>query len=95
LGAIVSQAKEITNGMFIASAYALANTIPEEALENKCVYPPIEDLFEVSFHVAKAVYLKAVEEGVGTPLETDDLDEAIRDRMWIPIYSKYLFKSDS
>lgn len=95
LGAIVSQAKEITDGMFTASAHALADAIPKAALENKCVYPPIEDLFEVSFHVAKAVYLKAVEEGVGTPLEADDLDEAIRDRMWIPIYSKYLFKSDS
>jgi malate dehydrogenase (oxaloacetate-decarboxylating) len=92
LGAIISRAKEVTDGMFTASAHALAETISDVALENKCVYPPIEELFDVSFHVAKAVYLKAVEEGVGAPLGTDDIDKAIKDKMWIPVYPKYIFK---
>lgn len=96
LGAILAKAKEITDGMFTTSAYTLAEKIPESVLKDRGVYPPIEDLFEVSFHIAKAVYKKAVGEGVGTSIgEKEDLDHVIRDRMWVPTYPKYIYKPKS
>ncbi|MBI5179594.1 MAG: NAD-dependent malic enzyme [Nitrospinae bacterium] len=87
LGALSARAKKVTNGMFTASAHALAKLVSDERLANRTVYPPIEDLFEVSFQVALAVYKQALTEGVGTPL-TGDPEDGIRDRMWIPDYPK-------
>ncbi len=89
LGAIVAKARVIKPSFFASAAFAMAEAVPKERLDNGVVYPDFEDLFEISFNVAKAVYLQARKEGVGRDVE-GDIEEAIRERMWIPSYSRYV-----
>ncbi|MFQ5432884.1 MAG: oxaloacetate-decarboxylating malate dehydrogenase, partial [Nitrospinota bacterium] len=86
LGLLAASTKEVTDSLFTAAADALAQTILESDIKSRCVYPNIENLFDVSFNVALAVYKKSVEEGSGKEDEGKSPEEAVRSRMWLPDY---------
>ena len=94
LGAIASGAKEIRPSLFTAAAHALAGTVSAERMEAGSVYPPIEELFDVSLKVAVAVYKEAVESGLGVGFADghENIEEKIGDLMWLPAYSRYIAK---
>ena len=92
LGAIASRAKVITDGLFAVAAKAMADAVPEKNLKDRCVFPPIEDIFEVSRRVAVAVYNQAISEGVGVAGNSGDPEEVIRKAMWTPAYPKMVKK---
>ena len=87
LGAIVSRAAKVTDGMFLAAAQTLAGCVPDELLGMSCVYPGIQDVRKCSMAVAKAVAERAVVDGVAEP--RDDLDAAIEAATWEPAYLPY------
>jgi len=87
LGVITVGAREVTDGMFLAAARALAdNTAPELVAQGQ-IFPNIEDVREVSRHVAFAVATAAIEEGVADHVE--DLNAAIDAEMWTAEYLPY------
>ena len=86
LGLLAASTKEVTDSLFTAAADALAQTMQESDIKSRCVYPKIENLFDVSFNVALAVYKKSVEEGTGKEEKGKSPEEAIRSRMWLPDY---------
>ena len=86
LGLLAASTKEVTDSLFTAAADALAQSMSESDIQSRCVYPKIENLFDVSFNVALAVYKKSVEEGSGTGAKDKSPEEAVRSRMWIPDY---------
>ncbi|MEE8484385.1 MAG: NAD-dependent malic enzyme [Nitrospinota bacterium] len=92
LGAIAAKAKVITDGLFAVAAKAMAEAVPEKNLKDRCVFPPIEDIFEVSRRVAVAVYNQAIAEGVGVSANSGDSEEVIRKAMWTPAYPKMVKK---
>ena len=51
-GAILAEASGITDGMVAASSYALAEYVKEKHLTGGLVYPPVEEMRDVSAHVA-------------------------------------------
>lgn len=86
LGSIVTEATIITKGMFVASANAIAEMVDHDK-PGAGLLPSIDKLQEVSFKVAVEVAKAAIEDGVArkTP---DNIEQALKDAMWIPEYKK-------
>ena len=87
LGVIVSRARRVTPGMFMAASRALAGAVTSEMLDQGALYPPIEDVRRVSRIDANAVAEQAVVEGVAHPII--DVEGAISQAMWRPVYHPY------
>ncbi|HSG78721.1 MAG TPA: NAD-dependent malic enzyme [Acidimicrobiia bacterium] len=87
LGVIVSRARQVTAGMFMAASRALASTITPEMLDQGSLYPPIEEVRRVSRLVAHAVADQAVTEGVANPVV--DVEASLAQAMWRPVYLPY------
>ena len=87
LGAVVSRARSITTGMFLAAAEALATQIDAATIRSGALFPPITAVRSVSRVVARAVAAQAAAEGVAQPLS--DPDAAISAAMWEPEYLAY------
>ncbi len=82
LGAIVAEARTVTDRMFLLAARVLAASVGDERLAAGALYPSVNDLRGVSRRVAVAV---AREAG-----GLDDVEAAIDAAMWWPDYVPYL-----
>ena len=90
LGALASDATQVTDGMVSAAASALAKSVKEEELATGSLYPSVVRLREVSHQVALAVALRAVEEGVA-PMRTErEALRALEEMIWEPVYPEYV-----
>jgi malate dehydrogenase (oxaloacetate-decarboxylating) len=87
LGVITVRAREVTDGMFLAAARALADNTAAELVAQGQIFPNIEDVRDVSRNVAVAVAMRAIEEGVADHM--DDLEAAIDAEMWSAEYLPY------
>ena len=92
LGVVTVKAKEVTDSMFLAAAYALADQTGDELIAEGQLYPHIDDVRAVSRAVAIAVGNAAIEEGVAEPV--DNLEELIDSEMWVPEYLTYRSAGD-
>jgi malate dehydrogenase (oxaloacetate-decarboxylating) len=88
LGTVAVQATQVTDGMFLAAAKALADASPAKLNPADSLLPPIESLRNVALRVAFAVGRQARRDGVAGNTE-DDLEILIRARMWEPAYRTY------
>jgi malate dehydrogenase (oxaloacetate-decarboxylating) len=84
LGVLSIGAREVTDGMFLEAAKALARSTAAELVATGQLYPNIEDVRTVSRAVAIAVAQQAIAEGVADPVE--DLEATIDAEMWFPEY---------
>ena len=86
LGAVLSRASKISDGMLVAAVEALAVLSPMLKDETKGLLPDVEDVRFVSKRVAVAVVAKAVEEGLsrveGIPEEEAEREEWVSRQMW-------------
>jgi malate dehydrogenase (oxaloacetate-decarboxylating)(NADP+) len=94
LGAIASQTRRVTDGMFLAAARVLAGMVSEEDLALGRIYPPLAAIREVSAHIAAEVAAIARREGLvpDAPREASDADALlaqIRELMYKPRYPHY------
>jgi len=87
-GAILAECREITDGMVLEAAYALADYTAAAHRQSSRIYPPVRELREVSIRVAVRVIEQALKEGVAgkTDLAGRDLDTYLRSRSWKPRY---------
>lgn len=90
LGALVAEARQVTDGMVSAAATALAKVVTDGELESGSLYPSVTRLREVSHHVALEVALRAISEGVGAPRTELELKIAIEEMSWEPVYPSYI-----
>ncbi len=88
-GAILAQAREITDAMVMAASRGLADYTAEHHLASGLVYPPVEELREVAVHVAARVIVQAIADGVAqsTKVRPEDAVAYVRTKMW---QAKYL-----
>lgn len=84
LGTIVTRARIISDGMFMAAARAIADMVDATQL-GAAILPPISNVRNVSTCVAIAVAEQAVREGLAR-VELSDVETAIREKMWVPRY---------
>ena len=89
LGAIVSQARVITDEMFLAAAHSLANLVTESDLERGRVYPPLSRIRSVSAKIAYDVARMAYDQGLTDKEEPEDIEAEIHDYMYQPVYPHY------
>jgi malate dehydrogenase (oxaloacetate-decarboxylating) len=87
-GAILSEAREITDGMVLAAAYALADYTAHKHMANGDIYPPVDDLNEVSLRVATRVVEQAFDDGVAQSKKVTRAGAAeyVRAKFWRPKY---------
>ena len=85
LGVLVSEAREVTDGMFAAAADALAAQLPEEDLQAGSLFPRVSGLRKITAHVAEAVVRQAVSDGVARSVP-DDPAATVAAAMWDPAY---------
>lgn len=82
LGAIVTGARKVTDGMFAAAANALAGLVSEPYLDKGLLYPPLAELRSISRTIARAVAIEACESGVGPAMTCDEIDDALDHEIW-------------
>lgn len=85
LGVIASGARRVTDRMFSAAARVLSEFSPALTEPNGPLFPPLENVREISYRVALAVATEAVRAGL-TAMSRDSLESAVRNKMWIPQY---------
>lgn len=84
LGVIVSGAKEVTDGMLLAAAEAVASQVnPQDT--GASLLPLVDNLRASSATVAVAVAKQAVKDGVATK-QPENWVQAVQDVMWQPVY---------
>ncbi len=88
LGVIAVRARRLTDTMFMAAAKALAALSPARHDTGSNLLPPVTALREVSIAVARATAVQARKEGL-TDVTEDNIDAAIRAKMWSPKYLPY------
>ncbi len=92
--AILGRCGRISDKMIIESAFALADYTVQHYASRDRIFPPINDLQEVSVIVASRVLAVALREGLARrpELDADDLaalEVFVRSRMWRPEYLPY------
>ena len=90
LGAIVTEAREITDAMFLAAARAVAASVSEERLRQGALFPPVSELRSVSRAVALAVAREARADGAASAPREGELEAAVDAAMWMPEYVRYV-----
>jgi malic enzyme len=85
LGAIVSEASEVTEDMFAAAAAALAAEVGAQDLDEGSLFPRVGRLRQVTARVAEAVAREALSSGLAARGLFDPAP-AVAEAMWDPGY---------
>jgi malate dehydrogenase (oxaloacetate-decarboxylating) len=86
LGVIASRACRVTDTMFTAAAKVLSEFSPAARESDAPLYPPLEQVREVSRAVAVQVGLEAQRLGLADRTTAEALKERIQEKMWKPNY---------
>ena len=89
LGAIVAEAREITDEMFLLAARTLAEMVSPERLALGALYPAVSDLRQVSRQIAAKVVCQSRDCGVGRLYRDEEVFDAVDSAMWYPNYLPY------
>jgi malate dehydrogenase (oxaloacetate-decarboxylating) len=89
LGAMATRARRITGAMFMAAAKALAAMSPAKTDPAANLLPPVTKLREVATAIAIAVGQRAHAEGLTEGISADQIEDAVRTKMWTPQYLPY------
>jgi malate dehydrogenase (oxaloacetate-decarboxylating) len=88
LGTTASDAKLVTQEMFLAAAYALSSCSPARQDPAASLYPPVEDVRDVSRCVAIAVAQAAQHASLADPGTSNETEARISAAMWRPRYGR-------
>ena len=89
LGALLSEARCVSDGMIHAAAEMLTEVVRRESMGEGRLYPRVSQLRDGTRQVAAAVMRAAVEEGVCAPLSEDEIQLRLEAARWEPVYPPY------
>lgn len=89
LGIIASGARRVTDSMFTAAAKVLSEFSPAANNRDAALYPPLEQVRNISRAVALAVGLEAQRLGLADVTTLDVLKERVKEKMWKPQYVRF------
>jgi malate dehydrogenase (oxaloacetate-decarboxylating)(NADP+) len=81
-----TEAKRVTEEMFLTAAQAIAEQVSEESLTAGLIYPPRERIFNASLHVAERVATCIFDRELARVPRPDDVGTLIRERTYRPVY---------
>ena len=81
-----TEAKRVTDEMFLTAAQAIAEQVSEESLTAGLIYPPRERIFNASLHVAERVATCIFDRELARVPRPDDVGALIRARAYRPFY---------
>ena len=79
-------ARRVIDEMFMAAGLALREVSPALKDPQASLLPRLEDMRSVSLHIAKAVAIEAVRQGVAEGVSEDEIETRLQNVMWIPEY---------
>jgi malate dehydrogenase (oxaloacetate-decarboxylating) len=86
LGAIVAEARELTDEAFLVAAREFAAMVPPDRLATGAMYPPIRDLRRTARTIAVAVVRQLRDSGYGRQYRDEEIEPAVDAAMWWPEY---------
>ena len=89
LGALVAEAREVTDEAFLTAATELAASVSKERLGRGGIYPPISDLRAIARRIAIAVVRRLRDTGYGRQFRDEEIEPAVDQAMWTPAYEPY------
>jgi malate dehydrogenase (oxaloacetate-decarboxylating) len=89
LGALVAEAREVTDEAFLIAAQELAASVSPERLAAGAIYPPISELRSIARRIAVAVVRRLRDTGYGRQFRDEDIGPAVDKAMWTPEYLPY------
>jgi malic enzyme len=90
LGAVVAEARELTDDAFLVAARTLAGLVRPDQLEGGTIYPPVSELRVAARAIAEALVFHLRDTGYGRQYHDDQVAEAVDRAMWWPDYLPYL-----
>jgi malate dehydrogenase (oxaloacetate-decarboxylating)(NADP+) len=86
LALFATEAKRVTDEMFLTAAQAIAEQVSEDNLAAELIYPPRERIFGASLHVAERVAACIFDQGLARVPRPADVGALIRSRVYRPVY---------
>jgi malate dehydrogenase (oxaloacetate-decarboxylating)(NADP+) len=86
LAILATEAKLVTDEMFICAAEALAEQVTDEMFETGLIFPQISDILKVSINVAVKVARYVFANGLARVPEPKDIDKFIKSKVYYPGY---------
>nr|WP_315148603.1 NAD-dependent malic enzyme [uncultured Flavobacterium sp.] len=86
LAIFATEAKRVTDLMFITAAEAVAEQVTEQDFEMGLIYPSVKNILEVSVNVAIKVATFIFNNGLATVDRPDDISVFVKSKMYVPLY---------
>ena len=83
-----TEAKRVTEEMFIVAAKAVAEQVVDENLAVGLIYPPQSRILDVSLHVAERVATYIFDQGLARVSRPPEIGALIRSRVYRPVYTE-------
>ena len=83
-----TQAKRVTDEMFIEAASALADQVPDTLLKQGCLYPLQADILETEINTAARIAKLVFDSGLARVDRPADMEAFIRSHVYKPDYRK-------
>ncbi|MDB4900970.1 MAG: NAD-dependent malic enzyme [Mucilaginibacter sp.] len=87
LAVFATEAKRLTDEMFITASAALAEQVTDEDFESGLIYPPINKILDVSLHIAVKVATNIFELGMAGIDKPANIASFVKSKMYQPVYS--------
>jgi malic enzyme len=90
LGAIVAEARELTDEAFLVAAREFSTMVSADRLASGAMYPPIRDLRRIARTIAVAVVRQLRDSGYGRQYRDEEIEPAVDSAMWWPEYLPFV-----
>ena len=86
MAVLATEAKRVTEEMFIIAARAVAEQVTEANLATGLIYPPTSNILDASLHTAARIAEYIFDHDLAGIARPDDIDAHVRARAYKPVY---------